>query len=386
MKILIYSDLFGGNTTTFIYNEVIELSKKYEVKYVCIERKNPKLFPFKNLTQLSYQVNKITKKIRWWWEIYDHKLVFKNKAFSSALNKVVKEFKPDLIHCHFGYEALRFFDNLDTKYHKIPTVVSFRGYDASQFLHRKTYIEKIKKLLSRKNVHCTFVCDFLRQNLLKSKIPVERYMILHSGTKVDYFKSNHLPKSKTEFIFLQISSFQLYKGHSYTVKAFKKAIPMFSKLKLIPKLILAGDGYLLEDIKRLVIDLGIEKYVEFIGWVNHQQAIELMNKCNVFVQHSVNENGSTEGIPNALMEAMAMELPVLSTYHAGIPELVENGVNGFLVPEKNIDLFADKMFELTKWPSVVPNNRLKIVEHFEFSVHMNKLESYYRKILNKNGT
>jgi colanic acid/amylovoran biosynthesis glycosyltransferase len=384
MKILIYSDLFGGNTTTFIYNEVIELSKKYEVKYVCIERKNPSLFPFKNLTQIPYQVNKITKKIRWWWEIYDHKLIFKNKVFSSGLNQIVEDFKPDIIHCHFGYEALRFFDNLDEKYHKIPTVISFRGYDASQFLNRKTYVEKIRKLLNRKNVHCTFVCDFLRQNLLKSKIQIERYMILHSGTKVDFFKSKQLPKNKNEFIFLQISSFQPYKGHIYTIKAFKKAIPKLEKAKLKPKLILAGEGYLLEEIKNLVVDLGIEKYVEFIGWVNHQQALDLLNKCNVFVQHSVNENGSTEGIPNSLMEAMAMELPVLSTYHAGIPELVESGVNGFLVPEKDIDLFADKMLELTKWPSVIPNNRKKIMEQFEFSVHMNKLERNYSKILTKN--
>jgi colanic acid/amylovoran biosynthesis glycosyltransferase len=379
VRILIYSDNFGGKTTTFIYNEVVALSKIFDVKYVCIERENQELFPFKNVIEVPYPVNKITKKWRWWLEVYDKKLSFKSKKFSKAINQIVEEFKPDLIHCHFGYEALRFFDNLNPRFHSIPAVVSFRGYDASQFLDRKTYIRKIRNLLVKQNVHCTFVCDFLRTNLVKSSIPINRFIILHSGTKLDLFIPENKEKKNSEFIFLQISGFQPYKGHAYTLKAFKKMIEKSHKIK--PRLILAGGGPLLNQVKDLVNQEGLSNYIDFVGWVDHKQAIDLLNNADVFVQHSVNENGATEGIPNSLMEAMAMQLPVISTNHAGIPELVEDGVNGFLVQEKDVEAYSEKMIEIMQWPRRLEKNRQKIKDEFEFSGHMEKLVNYYKAIL-----
>jgi colanic acid/amylovoran biosynthesis glycosyltransferase len=383
MRVLIFSDNFGGNTTTFIYNEVLGLKADFEIKYLCIERENEKLFPFGNVVQVPYTVHRLVKKWRWWLEIYDIRLVFKNHSFAKSINQIVDEFKPDLIHCHFGYEALRFFDNLSVKYHGIPSLISFRGYDASQFLNRKAYIRKIKNLVSRRNVHCTFVCDFLRRNLIASGIPVGRYIILHSGTKLDFFMPKSVARNKDEFVFLQISGFQPYKGHEYTLKAFKKIISKVPDVKL--KLILAGGGPLIDHVKNLVEQLGLMEFVEFTGWVNHDQAIDLLNRADVFVQHSVTVNGITEGIPNSLMEAMAMQLPVISTKHAGIPELVEDGVHGFLVAEKDIETYSEKMIEIMSWPSRLERNRTKIEAEFEFLLHMKKLINYYQEILIKSA-
>jgi glycosyltransferase involved in cell wall biosynthesis len=382
VRILIYSDNFGGKTTTFIYNEVVALSKIFDVKYVCSERQNEKLFPFDSVHVVPYRINKFIRKIRWWLEINGKSLIFKNRVFSNGINEIAKEFQPDIIHCHFGYEALRFFDNLSEEFKKTPTVISFRGYDASQFLNRRSYVSKIKALLDKPTVHCTFVCDFLRQNLIRSHIHVDRFLILHSGTKLDFFTPKEIIENDLDFTFLQISSFEPYKGHVYTIKAFKKLLENMTAKK--PKLILAGGGALLQSIKELVSKEGLNDSVDFVGWVNHQEAIILLSKANVFVQHSVTENGATEGIPNSLMEAMAMELPVISTYHAGIPELVENGVNGFLVAERDIDQYAKKMLEIMEWPTRIKINREKIQKEFEFSVHMKKLEGYYNSIVNRN--
>lgn len=379
LKLLIYSDIFGGNTTTFIYNEVFALAEQFDVTYVCIERQNPVKFPLKKVITVDYKVNKVIKKIRWWLEIKGIALIFRNHRFSKSINEIVAEEKPDLIHCHFGYEALRFFDNLSKKYHSIPIVISFRGYDASEHLRRRSYVKKIEQLLSRNNVHATFVCDFLRQNLLKLNIAVPRFIILHSGTKLDFFA----PKPNTpgsELNFIQISSFGYYKGHKYTVAAFD--IFLKKNLGINAKLHFTGEGPALNAVKAQVKALGLEEKVIFHGWVDHNSAIKLLSISDYFVQHSVtDEFGSTEGIPNSIMEAMAMELPVLSTKHAGIPELVEDGVNGYLVEERDVQVYAEKMSEICKWPNRLPRNREKIKRDFEFSVHMKKLTDYYRRAL-----
>jgi len=131
----------------------------------------------------------------------------------------------------------------------------------------------------------------------------------------------------------------------------------------------------------LVKNLDIENNVEFVGYVKPERAIELMKRSHVFVHHSIiSKNGDQEGIPNALMEAMAMELPVLSTKHSGIPELVQDGENGFLVDEKNIQLYTERMNEIIKWKTV-PENRIVIENKFEMTIHNKKLESIYISIL-----
>lgn len=383
LKLLIYSDIFGGNTTTFIYNEVFALAQQFDVTYVCTERQNAEKFPFEKVIVVEYKVNKVIKKIRWWLEVFGIALIFKNRHFSKAITKIVAEKKPDLIHCHFGYEALRFLDNLDDKYQEIPMLISFRGYDASEHLRRRSYVEKVRNLLNRKNVHATFVCDFLRQNLLKMKVEVPRYIVLHSGTKVDFFTPKP-KKQSTEINFIQISSFGFYKGHKYTVAAFSEFL-INNNQGIKAKLHFTGEGPTLNAVKNQVKELGLEEAVIFHGWVDHNRAIELLSNSDYFVQHSVtDEFGSTEGIPNSIMEAMAMELPVISTRHAGIPELVENGINGYLVAERDVHDYAQKMEEICKWSNRLPHNREKIKQEFEFSIHMQKLTSFYQRILEDN--
>jgi colanic acid/amylovoran biosynthesis glycosyltransferase len=379
LRILIYSDCFGGHTTTFIYNEVLGISTRYEVLYVCLSRENPESKPFDKVKTVGFKINPLAKKFFWWLEKNNIALIFKNKVFSKEINQVVESFNPDIIHCHFAYEALRFIDNLNDKHKKIPTLISFRGYDASQQLERKPYVQKMKRLLNKPNVYTTFVCDFLRRNVVSKGIDINRFMILYSGTKLDFF----VPKAKdihyqNEFRFLQISSLEPYKGHKYTLAAFAKALHAIAHVN--PKLIIAGSGTCLQELTELAIELGIEKNVEFIGWINHTQAIQLLGNADCFVQHSVKANEMTEGIPNSLMEAMAMELPVITTYHAGIPELVENEVHGFLVKEKDVEAMANKMIEITTWPNRLSKNRERIKEKFEYEVHMKKLFSYYKDI------
>ncbi len=376
-KILAISDYFGNPTTTFIYNEVLGLSKEFDVSYLCTKRNNPDQFPFDHVIEIPYLENKILRKLKWWGEIYDLKLSFKNAAYQRQIDKLVTQIKPDIIHCHFGYEALRFYQNFRrSDFPQIPIIVSFRGHDASFHLERNSYVKEIKKMLADPMVFPTFVCEFLRENLKRKGISIDKHLILHSGTRTDFFTRQKKDYPTEPFLFFQVAHFEERKGQLEAIKAFKKLREKGKNVKLI----LGGGGPNLESVKSYATQQGLNEHIEFPGWLNRDQTKEYLEKSHAFIHHSITVNGNTEGIPNALMEAMSMELPVISTFHAGIPELVENGKHGILVEERDIDGFADAMEQVMDW-GYLPRNKQKIEQEFSFPSHMETLVNFYTQCL-----
>ena len=105
----------------------------------------------------------------------------------------------------------------------------------------------------------------------------------------------------------------------------------------------------------------------------------MFENADYFIHHSiVDSRGDMEGIPNALMEAMAMELPVISSIHSGIPELVEDGVNGYLVKEKDVTNYAKRFEDILNF-GYLSINREKVIEKFELRAHKRILSQLYQK-------
>ena len=223
-----------------------------------------------------------------------------------------------------------------------------------------------------------FVADSLRKNLNRYTINTERSMILHSGIDLTRFKIEKLYQKSNPFIFLQISSLKAKKGHRYTIEAFAKFLK--SQTNKAYLLRFTGDGEERGELEALVRQLGIADKVDFIGFVSSTEAKILLEEADVFVHHSITpDDGDEEGIPNAVMEAMAMELPVISTYHAGIPELVTDGVHGYLVEEKDVESYAQRMQDILSWRRQ-PQNRKRIEEEFEINYHIQKLVHFYEQM------
>lgn len=375
MKILMYAEGFGVPTQTFITQDVNYLAKNHEILFVCTLVSQEMDIPNVTVKQIPFKQSFLQKVLR----KTDISYTYTNKHFAQTLNEGIQSFQPDLIHCQFGIEALTLIDNLqDTS---IPIVIQFRGYDASKLLRQKSYVKRLQEILDRPNVYSIFVSDSLRKNLNHYHINTKNHMILHSGIDLTKFMPEDLltKKSQKPFIFLQISSLKAKKGHIYTLKAFAKFLSEASSDNYL--LQLTGDGDEKASLEQLLQELKIQAYVEFIGFVSHDKAKVLLSNANVFVHHSITpEDGDEEGIPNALMEAMAMELPILSSYHAGIPELVTEGLHGYLVPEKDIDTYAQRMHDITSWQQC-PQNRTRIQEAFEINYHIEKLERFYQHMI-----
>ena len=104
------------------------------------------------------------------------------------------------------------------------------------------------------------------------------------------------------------------------------------------QLVLAGDGELRSEIERLVRSLRLESHVRITGWIDGAVVRDELRAACALVLPSF-----AEGLPVVIMEAMALERPVISTFVAGIPELVRDGVDGWLVAAGDVDALADAM-------------------------------------------
>jgi len=145
--------------------------------------------------------------------------------------------------------------------------------------------------------------------------------------------------------FMFIGRFVEKKSPTNTIKAFAKALPKISGARLI----MYGEGPLLPDSKKLVKDLGLNKFIEFRDSCEHNEVPRILRSADIYVQHSLTaSNGDSEGTPVTILEAGAIGLPVISTRHAGIPDVVIDQKTGILVDEGDIVGMAQAMVSLSK--------------------------------------
>lgn len=379
MKILYFSHSYGSPTTTFIRNETDHFSKEHDVKYLCSELFVGDLKP-PYVETISFYENRFLKKIRWLLWKWDFVCNFYNKDYSAKINTLINSFQPDVIHCHFAYEALMLLDNLDNiNKHKL--IVHFHGYDATQMINKKSYVKRLNDYLSRRNIF-TISCNqyFIKTLTQKLNVNLSTYLVLKYGINLDtLFKPDSIEKKTDVIVFTQVSSLVEKKGHEYTLRAYKRFLDSNPHIHSVLKL--TGSGERLSKLQQLAKDLGIEKNVKFLGSLKPKQIASLLNESSVFLHHSITDaNGDMEGIPNAIMEAMAMELPIISTFHSGIPELVEDGVNGYLVNEKDVESYAIRMKDAIRMGKL-PKNRMKILNEYNIDLHNKLLYDYYRKCI-----
>ena len=166
----------------------------------------------------------------------------------------------------------------------------------------------------------------------------EKLHIVHCGVDPADFRSSGADRSPGD------GSQLLFVGRLAGVKGLPILLDAVARLRLdhpAIKLTVAGDGPDREKLKDQARRSGIEANVVFLGYQSQQQVRELLTRTDVFVMASF-----AEGVPVVLMEAMAAEVPVVATQIAGVPELVENGVSGFLVPPGDPVALAQKVEQL----------------------------------------
>lgn len=385
LKIVIFNDQFLPHTQTFVYNDVLKLAEQNEVLVVCLRRTAEEKFPFDNLQQIAYPTGRWRKKI--WWKLYQYNLSmnYYSRGFSKEFTRVIRAFDPDVIHCHFGVNGLLLLDNLLVKPIP-PIVVNLHGYDVSELLKQSgIYRKRLARLFMNPRVFPIATSQALLDNLERYKINGrEKGRVIYSGIDVDFFDPSIVERNSSGFTFIQVAGFREKKGHRYTIQAFHECLKSVEASH--SRLVFIGSGELEPEMKKMCSRLGISNNVVFAGWRSTEEVRQFLANADVLLHHSVTaDNGDMESSPIAISEAMAMELPVVVSHHGGIPEIVEHGINGFLVPERDVEEYGKRMLEIMSW-NRLPENRRKILAHHTYERRIEELLELYRSSIETAAT
>ena len=262
--------------------------------------------------------------------------IFK-KDFFSLENEIIhllRKEKIDVVLAQYGPVGVAILPLC--KKANVQLVVHFHGFDASHFKTLEKYTAGYKGIFDYAKA-IIVVSEKMADQLKSKSCPAHKLILNHYGVNEIFFSARPIYESD---IFFALGRFVEKKGPEFTIRAFAKVADQFPSARLY----MAGDGPLLELCRKLVLDLSLSKSVFFPGIIKHDMVPAFMQKSIAFVQHSiVAESGDSEGTPVAIMEASAAALPVIATFHAGIPDVVLDGVTGMLVPERDIDKMADAM-------------------------------------------
>ncbi|MGJ8551131.1 glycosyltransferase [Winogradskyella wichelsiae] len=309
------------------------------------------------------------------WETFRFRIKRKLKKYSfSYVNEEsvmvsLKKNKIDVVLVEYGPHAhnlLRILKTVD-----IPFVVHFHGYDASMRDTIKKHCNYKAVFASAKKV--VAVSKVMEAKLLTLGCPKEKLIYNVYGPQKVF--ESVVPKFlKKQFV--GIGRFTDKKAPYYTIMAFKEVIKKHPDAKLL----LAGDGVLMNVCVNLVQHYGLERHVEFLGVITPEAYRDLLKESLAFVQHSITAtSGDMEGTPLAVLEASVAGLPVIATYHAGIPDVIEHGKTGLLSDEHDVEGMAVNMFRVLEDVSLAKSlgqaGKKHILEHYNLEKHINNLQS-----------
>lgn len=309
--------------------------------------------------------------------------LFKLSGFAPKLYRQVQQLNPVLIHAQFGLSgalALPWARSL-----KVPLLVHFRGADATvkpeharySSLNHWVYFRRIAALKRETRLFLT-VSQFIRDKLLEQGFPPEKVRPHYHGVDVTHFRPD--PTLSRQPVVLFVGRLTEKKGGEYLIRAMAQVQTILPDTELV----MIGDGPLRSELETLAAKQ-LRRY-QFLGVQPQTVVKDWMNRARLLATPSVTAaQGDSEGLPNVVLEAQAMALPVVSTLHAGIPEAVIHGETGFLSPERDIEGLADHSLRLLKDPDLWRRFSLKGREHVQ--AHFNRhqqtrvLEEIYDGIL-----
>ncbi len=296
-----------------------------------------------------------------------------------ALADSLKKSKADVIHAQFGHAGKRVAAIKQAGLIKKPLLTSFRGGDTTIVLKKDT---SAYQELYKIGMQFLTVSNKLRQMHVANGCPPSKIEVHHSGVMLDRFPFRPFHHFHQPLRFLAVGRFVEKKGHRYALEA----LCLLKNQGIEAYLRLIGGGSLEKNLKALAVSLGLNSRVKFAGWKSQDNVLECMYASDILLAPCVTaEDGDQEGIPNFVKEAMACGTPVVSTRHSGIPELIEDGVSGLLVPERNAEALAEAVLDLIKHqekiPGMIQEARKKVEVEFDIEKLNDQLFSLYESII-----
>jgi colanic acid/amylovoran biosynthesis glycosyltransferase len=287
----------------------------------------------------------------------------------------------DIVHCHFGPIGYLAVMLKAVGAIRGQIITTFRGYDISSYIKRRgDYTYDI--LFNKGNL---FLCvsEQIKETLMNLGCAERKIIVHRSGV---HLSKSHLnrprPKTNGKVQLLTVARLVEKKGIEYGIRSINKLLGKYPQIEYK----IAGDGYLKNTLQILIDELKLTHHVKLLGWQRQEQIRVLLQEADILLAPSVtSQNGDREGIPGAIVEALACGLPVLSTRHSGIPEVVQDGESGFLVPERDAEALAEKLAYLIEhpelWPEMGRKGRTYVEEHYDIDSLNDRLVEIYQELV-----
>lgn len=289
------------------------------------------------------------------------------------------EHKPDLIHVYYGHKAVT-YKNILLKT-EIPFIVSFHGVDVAHFAKGdrtedfEAVLDRAKLVLARSQ---SLLDELAALGVDREKLRLNRTPIPLDGIAAEVRSA----PADGAWRLVQACRLIPKKGILTAIEALKPVVARWPKLKYL----LCGTGPQEAEIRAAAEAAGLAQNVELLGWLDQDQLRAEFARAHAFLHPSeLTESSDQEGVPNSMLEAMAAGLPVIATQHGGIPEAVESGVDGLLVPEKSPNELGEAIQQLLGDADLLAKlsrqARESVVEKFEATRQVAALEDCYAEAI-----
>lgn len=288
----------------------------------------------------------------------------------------------DMIHCHFGLLGLKGMMLRDMGALSGKLATTFHGVDMSQNL--QLLGEDLYTPLFKSGDCFLPISQYWKSRLIELGCDADKIFIHRMGIDSEKFVFRSRTKAAHEPAkLISVSRLAEKKGLEYGIRAVAALVQEGLQLEYL----IIGDGELREPLTSLIDQLAVGHAVKLLGPKNHTEVLETLGSSHILLAPSITaKDGNQEGIPVALMEAMAMGMPVVSTFHSGIPELVEDGISGYLVAEKDTDALSEKLRALVQqpesWPAMGASGRKKVEDEYDIHKLNVRLCNLFKAVLN----
>jgi len=262
-----------------------------------------------------------------------HKWKPLDRSLHSIINlyRIIKNEKPDMVHSHGITENIAM--GIIAPLLNVPVVATYHTNPFDKYKNEKLlkikvkryfyelfYLDILTKILFRNFAYVTVVSQELKKNFIKRGYRADKIKVIYFGVDARKNSTKFKPRRRAETSILFVGRVSVEKGCDCLLRACKRIADQGESFKLY----LIGDGDI-SFFSEMAVKLGIGNRVFFAGF--KRDLNKFLVDSDIFVLPS-----RGEGLPISLLEAMSCGLPIIATNVGGIPEVVEKGENGFLMP------------------------------------------------------
>jgi colanic acid/amylovoran biosynthesis glycosyltransferase len=396
LRLAIVVNSFPTLSETFIFNKVMGLLHSgVDVTVFVSSRKNdralfPEIIPGKRLPRIHHLISSYRDSVKYLyaiWIILTHlrlsvRLLHNSSKLYPGSRRAIKAFllalpfvmgRYDIIHFEFSGIAVAFLDALPLL-KPIKLVTSCRGAaeQITPLMDNSRAGQLGQVLKSMDSVHC--VSQDMLRTVEKYGLDPGKAFINRPAIDLEQFHRNTpYPNCTTgPYHLVSVSRLHWKKGLEFGILAVKLLLDKGYEIQYD----IIGTGPEEERLRFMIHDLGLAGHVNLLGRLSSAQVQEALEKADIFLLPSL-----SEGISNSILEAMAMELPVISTKAGGMDEAIFDGQEGFLIPTYNVKLLGEKILSCIKNYDLRQKmgmlGRIRVEQEFNITNQVRKFEEQY---------